>query len=192
MIQFWSLHIVQKQLVNNLPPFKRSPSFLPRHQHSPVVANFYHCIWSTWNHHLFSIVYDPRGMMESPPFPIVLSTWNDGMTTFFPLYIRSTWSDYLFLLYMVHVGWPPFPIVYGPRGMTTFSHSIWSTLLTTLWFSCILQEPTVSLSVLILSPSLSSLPSSGRSSASYSSDEVKSLKDLQSLREMTLSIGCYK
>ena len=50
----------------------------------------------------------------------------------------------------------------------------------------------MTLSVLVLSPSLSSLPSSGRSSASYSSDEVKSLKDLQALREMALSIGCYK
>ena len=50
----------------------------------------------------------------------------------------------------------------------------------------------MTLSVLVLSPSLSSLSSSGRSSVSYSSDEVKSLKDLQSLREMALSIGCYK
>ena len=50
----------------------------------------------------------------------------------------------------------------------------------------------MTLSVLILSPSLSSLPSSGRSSASYSSDEVKSLKDLQSLREMALSIAVFR
>ena len=70
-----------------------------------------HLEW--WNHHLFPLYY-PRGMMEWPPFSHCI-------------YIRSTWSDYLFLLYMVHVGWPPFPIVYGPRGMTTFSHCIWST-----------------------------------------------------------------
>ena len=367
MIQFWSLHILQKQLVKNLPPFKRSPSFLPRHQHSAVVANFSYCMihveW--WNRHLFalymfhlewppfSIVYDPLGMMawppfphciydpreviifsyccctwNDPPFPIVyvplvmthlfplymfhlewppfsiVSTWNDGMTTFFHcIYewlndwmttfshcIWSTWNDHLFPLYMIHVEWwndHLFPIVYDPPGMTTFSHCIWSTwndhlfpivymnhvewwndhlfplyiiwstwndymttffhciwstwndgittfsplyrwstwsdylfllymihvewppfpilydppgtcarsscwLLTTLWFSCLLQEPTVTLSVLVLSPSLSSLSSSGRSSVSYSSDEVKSLKDLQSLREMALSIGCYK
>ena len=100
MIQFWYFNIVQKQLVNNLPPFKRSPSFLPRHQHSPVVAIFFYCICSTWNDHLFSIVYDPPGMMESPPFPIV---------------------------YKIHVKWLPFAIVYDPRGMTTFSHSICST-----------------------------------------------------------------
>ena len=50
----------------------------------------------------------------------------------------------------------------------------------------------MTLSVLILSPSLSSIPSSGRSSASYSSNEVKSLKDLQSLREMALSIGVFR
>ena len=138
--------------------------------------------------------------LESPPlFHCIWSTLNDGITTFshciihvewwnhhlFPLYIRSTWSDYLFLLYMIHVEWLihhlspivykihvkwlPFPILYDPRGICTRS-SCW--LLTTLWFSCLLQKPTVTLSVLVLSPSLSSLSSSGRSSVSYSSDEV--------------------
>ena len=137
------------------------------------MTTFSYCIWSTWNDHLFPLYMVHVGW---PPFPIVYGP--RGMTTF-SYCIWSTWNDQLFPLYMVHVGWPPFPIVYGPRGMTTFSRSICSTLLTTLWFSCLLQEPTVTLSVLILSPSLSSLPSSGRSSASYSSDEVKSLKDLQ-------------
>ena len=105
------------------------------------------------------------------PLYIIWSTWNDGITTFSPLYIWSTWSDYLFLLYMIHVEWPPFPILYVPRGICTRS-SCW--LLTTLWFSCLLQEPTVMLSVLDPDPSLSSLLSSGRSSVCYSSDELRS------------------
>ena len=85
------------------------------------MTTFFHCIWSTWNEGMttFShcILYDPRGMMESPPFPhciydprdvitfsyCIWSTWNDWFTTFPPLYIRSTWSDYLFPFYMIHM-----------------------------------------------------------------------------------------
>ena len=118
---------------------------------------FSHCICSTWNDHLFplyphgmmewppfSIVYMNDWMIEWPPFPIVYdprgmttfshciwSTWNDGMTTFSPLY-------------MIHLEWPPFPIVYDPRGMTTFSPlyiwTTWNDGMTT-FSHCILSDP---------------------------------------------------